>query len=78
MLYLRPHLGRIDFMRLNALLRHNVQIDFVDGDNMIGYVDAYISEENNYPDPESIILICKNQHFEISIDEIKDVTVLDD
>lgn len=65
-------------MRLNDLLRHKVQIDFADGNSMIGYVDAHVSKEDNYPDPESIILICKNQHFEIMIDEIKNVMILDD
>lgn len=64
-------------MNLSILLHHDVLVEFVDGGDMKGYVDAHISADNNFPDPESIILICRNIHYEIGIDEIKKITVLD-
>lgn len=63
-------------MYLNAWLHRNARIDFVDGDSMNGYIDAHISAEDNFPDGESIILRCENIRYEISIEEIKKVTIL--
>lgn len=65
-------------MNLDDLLHHDVLVEFVDGGGMKGHVDAHISAEDNAPDPESIVLICRKAHYEIGIDEIKNVTILDD
>lgn len=64
-------------MNLDVLLHHDVLVEFVDGGGMKGYVDAHISAEDNSPDPESIVVFCRNAHYEIGIEEIKKVTILD-
>ena len=65
-------------MNLSKFLHRDVLVEFVDGGIIEGYVDAHISADNNFPDPESIILICRNTHYEIGLDEIKKVTILKD
>lgn len=64
-------------MDLRELLYHNVSVEFTDGGDIEGYVTAYVSAEDNEPETESIILVCRNTHYEICIDEIKKATILD-
>lgn len=64
-------------MDLSVVLHREVLVEFVDGGGMSGYVDAHITAENNDPDPESIVLLCRKSRYEICIDEIKKVTIID-
>lgn len=64
-------------MNLRSTLYKNVQIDFIDGKKMRGYVDAYFSADDNAPDPESIVVNSGNVMYEIAVDEIKHITIFD-
>ena len=63
-------------MDIIKLLHRDVLIEFVDGGGMQGYIDAHISADDNYPDPESIVLVVGRVKYEISVDEIKRITII--
>lgn len=60
-------------MKLSDLFRHNVRITCTNGLVIEGYVDVHISAENNYPDPESIMI----QNYEVFVEDIKDASIID-
>lgn len=60
-------------MKLSDLFRHNVRITCTNGLVIEGYVDVHISAENNYPDPESIMI----QNYEVFEEDIKDASIID-
>ena len=60
-------------MDLGMLFRHNVRLTFTDGETMEGYVNMYISELDNDPDPESIVI----GNTIIAADEIENAEILD-
>ena len=63
-------------MVLYELLHKSILIEFADGKEMRGYVDAYISAEDNDPDPESIIVISDGVAYEVTAAEIKQLSIL--
>lgn len=60
-------------LELADLFRHNVRIECDNGLVVEGYVDLYISAEDNEPDPESIGI----SHYELTAADIVKATILD-
>lgn len=60
-------------MELYKLFRHNVRITFTDGQVLEGFVNSYVSDEDNEPDPEYITI----GNIGITEEEIDNVEILD-
>lgn len=61
---------------IKKLLNREVLVEFIDGGGMQGYCESYISAEDNYPDPESVLIRCRKVLHEIAVEEIKRIQII--